>query len=129
MTRPKRLAGGDYPRVRFPGREELKAMIVKAGWPLRCPRCEVETVIGGWDVESNQCRECWKSDVHGKDESRLEKEIRSDYKHPQDDWCRGTKANGERCTFDAEIDGYCKVHWRQAVDRRAQDKPPSGSRH
>lgn len=38
----------------------LEALISKAGWPLRCPRCHVDTVLGGWDVDTNQCRECWK---------------------------------------------------------------------
>ena len=130
----RKLGGADYRRwkeeqhrdspARFPTDAEIQAEIDGAGWPARCPRCEADTVAGGWDVQSNQCRECWKSDVHGDSgETALAKELRSDYKQPDEEWCAGIKANGDRCTFDSEIDGYCKVHWRQAVDRERRKKP------
>ena len=38
----------------------LEALIAKAGWPTECPVCGVETVLAGWDVDTSQCRECWK---------------------------------------------------------------------
>ena len=41
-------------------RARLEALLVKMGWPLECPTCGIDTVLGGWDVEAEQCRECWK---------------------------------------------------------------------
>ena len=44
------------------------ALIAKAGWPTECPVCGVETVLAGWDVDTSQCRECWKG---GKSNAEL----------------------------------------------------------
>ena len=33
---------------------------------------------------------------------------------PAENWCRGELKDGGRCTLDAERDGLCKRHWRQA---------------
>ena len=137
---PKLLGGADYARrkqekyantpSRFPTDAEIAAEIAGAGWPARCPRCEVDTVVGGWDVLSNQCRECWKAELRTpRSETWLARHVRSDRKHPEEDWCSAIKANGDRCTFDVEIDGYCKVHWRQAVSRREREKQAGGKVH